>query len=71
MIVDLTISGFYIDKPISKTIEIDDESPAVQLPNGEVLKVKQLKGDARDQFFYEKYIKDTGMEGRILNIEYR
>lgn len=70
MIVRITISGFYVNKPIVKEVFLNPEDSAVQLPNGEILKVKQLKKEALDQYFYEKYIKDTGIEGRIIKVDY-
>lgn len=68
--VKVTLSGFYVDKPVIKMMELDPEQNAVQLPTGEILKVKNLKKEALDQYFYEKYIKNTGMDGRIIKIEF-
>lgn len=70
MIVRLTLSGFYVDKPIIKEITMNPEDNAIQLPTGEILKIKQLKDDALEQYFYEKYIKNTGFEGRVLKLEF-
>lgn len=69
MVIKLKISGQFIDKPLYKQFEVEDEQDAVQLPDGNILKVNQLKGDALDQYIYQKFIKGSIYNGRILSME--
>jgi|TARA_R110000787_G_scaffold336_8_gene1259 hypothetical protein len=68
MIVKFKLAGFFVDKPKYATIEIDAEADAVQLADGNILKVKQLDGPALDQYVFEKYVANTGMDGRVLEM---
>lgn len=70
MKVKLTLSSFFVDKTETKEIKIDEDKDAVQMPDGNILKVKQLKGEALEQYIYEKYIENSPLYGRVLNIEY-
>lgn len=69
MILEFKLSGFFVDKPITHSISLDPEQNAVELPDSTILKVKQLKGEALEQYIYEKYIKGTSRDGRVISFE--
>lgn len=70
MTIELKLTGFFIDKPQYATIEVDESQEAVQLPDGTILTVSQLKGEALDQYIFEKYIKNSPYDGRILETKF-
>jgi hypothetical protein len=67
MIIEFKLSGYFVDNPKYETVTLDDEAPAVELPDATILKVKQLKGNALDQYIYEKFIMNTAKEGRVIS----
>lgn len=67
MIIEFKLSGYFVDKPNYEIVTLDDEAPAVELPDATILKVKQLKGNALDQYIYEKFIMNTTKEGRVIS----
>lgn len=70
MTVEVKLTGFFVDKPKFATLEVDDEAEAVQLPDGTILKVKQLTGEALEQYIFEKFVAGTGMDGRVLEMKF-
>ena len=70
MIVKLKLSGTFVDKPVYRQIEIDESQDAVQLPDGTIKKVSELLDDALEQYIYEKYIKDSFADGRVLEMAF-
>lgn len=66
MKLNFKLSSYFVDKPNLKTIDVNPEDNAVQLPTGEILKIKQLKGEALDQYVYEKYVRGSIMDGRVI-----
>lgn len=66
MKIQFKISGPIVDKPLFRTVEVDDDKDAVQLPDGTIMKVNMLYGDALEQYIYEKFVNNSAMAGRVL-----
>jgi hypothetical protein len=67
MIVEFKLSGYFIDKPVLERVSIDDNADAVELPDSTILKVRQLKGDALEQYIFASLVKNTRKDGRVIS----
>ncbi len=70
MNISIKYNGTFIDKPKYINFELDETMDAVQLATGDIITVGALSKDklAFDQYIYEKFIKNTHLDGRILEM---
>lgn len=69
IVAHIEATGTLIDKPIEKELYINDDVEAVELENGNKLKVKDLPEDVLEQYIYEKFINNTPLKGRIISLK--
>lgn len=64
------VSSFFVDKPITRTLDLEEDTKAMESPKGDVMSIGDLNNHLLEQYVYEKHINRSGDRGRAYNLTF-